>query len=439
MASIQARLDLVPADAVAYFRSQGLEISWDWHEMQRDAHARAFTVAKAASEDVLRTIRQEVDKAIGEGQTLAEFIRTLRPRLQDQGWWGTTDALDADTGEITRVQLGSERRLRMIFQTNVQTAYMAGRYKRLLDNVEDRPYWQYVAVMDSRTRPAHAALNGKVFRWDDPIWKVIFPPNGWGCRCRVRALSTADVERLGLRVETGQDRIVEREVALGRDQIPTTVRGVRYQDELGRDRVFYPDPSWDYNPGEAWARFDAAGFRSALQRETLTEPPLGAITAAQAGRPGLNDQRFPVLDVPGLTSGDSPADAHAQLLAELVPGGNMREVQTPLGPVVLRPELLPALQDLDDAALRMARAVMAALQAPAEIWLGLDDDGYYRRRYFGVFGDRLLRALYVRENRDGSLFWKVFSDSPEDLAEAEALRQGTLLYGVELRSVGSIR
>jgi SPP1 gp7 family putative phage head morphogenesis protein len=156
-----------------------------------------FTVAKATSLDVLRAIRDQVSKAVGDGQTFESFKRNLKPQLQALGWWGKQEVLDADTGELTAVQLGSDRRLRTIFQTNVQTAYMAGRFQRLVGNAGDRPFWMYVAVMDGRTRPAHAALNGKVFRWDDPIWKVIFPPNGWGCRCRVRALTAAEVEQMG--------------------------------------------------------------------------------------------------------------------------------------------------------------------------------------------------------------------------------------------------
>lgn len=71
----------------------------------------------------------------------------------------------------------------------MQTSYMTGRYATQMDNVDNRPYWEYVAVMDSSTRPEHAMLNGMVYRYDDPFWKSFYPPNGCNCRCRVNALS----------------------------------------------------------------------------------------------------------------------------------------------------------------------------------------------------------------------------------------------------------
>jgi uncharacterized protein with gpF-like domain len=126
MPSLVAALDLPPAEAVAFFEAKGEAVTWDWHELLRQQHGQVFTVAKATSLDVLRAIRDQVSKAVGDGQTFESFKRNLKPQLQALGWWGKQEVLDADTGELTAVQLGSDRRLRTIFQTNVQTAYMAG-------------------------------------------------------------------------------------------------------------------------------------------------------------------------------------------------------------------------------------------------------------------------------------------------------------------------
>ena len=51
------------------------------------------------------------------------------------------------------------------------------------------PYSRYIAIEDQKSRPSHAALNGKVFKKDDPLWDTHYPPNGFGCRCRVEGVT----------------------------------------------------------------------------------------------------------------------------------------------------------------------------------------------------------------------------------------------------------
>ena len=44
---------LEPADAIAYFRQKGYAFSWRWQDVWQEAHAKAFTVAKAMKIDIL--------------------------------------------------------------------------------------------------------------------------------------------------------------------------------------------------------------------------------------------------------------------------------------------------------------------------------------------------------------------------------------------------
>jgi SPP1 gp7 family putative phage head morphogenesis protein len=83
-------------------------------------------------------------------------------------------------------------------------AYARERRKSFLENIDNRPYWQWVAVVDPSTRPAHIELHEKVFRYDDSIWEKYWPPIDKTCRCRVRALSERDMEKRGLILSDGQ-------------------------------------------------------------------------------------------------------------------------------------------------------------------------------------------------------------------------------------------
>ena len=180
--SLSAAFGLPPEEALAWFQAKGYAITWGWRDMDAAAHARAFTVAGVTKLDVLADIRGELTRTMQEGTTLADFKKRLIPRLQTKGWWGKQAQTDMDTGEMRGKGL-TPRRLETIFRANVQSAYMAGRWKQQIEDANNRPWWQYVAILDGRTRPQHAALNGRIFRYDDPFWRSHYPPNGFNCRC----------------------------------------------------------------------------------------------------------------------------------------------------------------------------------------------------------------------------------------------------------------
>jgi len=255
---------LPPKQAVAYFRAKGYVISWNWYEQLADAHARAFTVAKATRLDVLSTIREDVDKAIHDGITRREFTRTLAPRLQKLGWWGKQFVVDSEGG-AKEIQLGSARRLATIYNVNTRVAYNAGRYAQMINTVEDFPYWQYVAVMDGRTRPAHAELNGLVFRYDDLFWQTHYTPNGWNCRCRVRAVSAERLKALGLNVSYGASFIHTHDVDAGVDEVTGEVfQTPSTTFDNGRVKMT-PGVGWSYNPGSAAFGIDQTLIRKLVE------------------------------------------------------------------------------------------------------------------------------------------------------------------------------
>lgn len=234
-------LRLQPKEAVDYLRKKGHKITFRYDEMQREEHAYHFTVAKAMTHDLLLDIRTAVDDAIANGTTLEDFKKTLTPTLQAKGWWGKKTMVDPNTGEEKLVQLGSPRRLKIIYDTNLRTAYAAGRWEQVERTKKTRPYLRYVAVMDERTREQHRHWHDVVKPVDDPFWDDHYPPNGWRCRCNVQQLNDRDLKRLGLDVTTTEP-----------DGPPRS-----YVDKRTGETLRLPpgiDPSFGYNVGKARMR-----------------------------------------------------------------------------------------------------------------------------------------------------------------------------------------
>lgn len=249
-AAVGLAFELPPREALHHFVRLGLVPTGPWDELWQTERTGAFTVAHLTRLELIADIHGALVAALTDGTTFADFKRQLRPLLIRKGWWGP--AVDPDTGEILKsypdssapVWYGSPRRLETIYRTNLQTAYMAGRWRQQAETVEARPWWQYVAILDDRTRPAHAALAGKVFRADDPIWKVAYPPNGFRCRCRTRALSQARLEAEGL--QPGVSGSDLKTVTVPKPNGDMTTLTLYQGPDM--EFAFAPDLGWNYNP-----------------------------------------------------------------------------------------------------------------------------------------------------------------------------------------------
>ncbi|MFP4902083.1 phage minor head protein, partial [Paraburkholderia sp. BR14261] len=238
-------IGLEPAEAVRYFESKGYQLGFRWQDVAAEAHARAFTVAGVMKLDVLQDVRAALTDALSKGKTFEQFKDQLIPALQKKGWYGRGDVVDGDTGEIQGRRL-TPRRLDTIFRTNMQSSYMAGRFATQMAQVDTRPWWEYVAVLDNRTRPSHAALHGSVYRYDDPFWAVFYPPCGYRCRCRVRSRPFGYIDHDNAPTSAG--RLEEVEQPVGRDGRTQPV--VAYKSPITGKRVL-PDPGFGFNPGLA--------------------------------------------------------------------------------------------------------------------------------------------------------------------------------------------
>jgi SPP1 gp7 family putative phage head morphogenesis protein len=253
-ADLQAVFGLPPEQAIAYFERKGLKCSWDWQEVWRHANIQSFTVAKTTRLDVVSDIYNALLEDLKDGGTFPAFLDKLQPILTAKGWWGKREQVNKLTGEIRTVTYGTPWRLETIYETNMQTAYMAGRYHGMMAATQYAPWWEYSAIMDNRTRPAHAAVNGLVFRYDDPFWQSWYPPNGFRCRCRVIPRTDIEKKRGDFATSNGNGRMqtITQSVKKADGKIANVqITGYKFPVT---NKVVTPDMGFDYNPANANAK-----------------------------------------------------------------------------------------------------------------------------------------------------------------------------------------
>ena len=144
--------------------------------MEKTAQRRAFTVANAANEEMVRTVKRELARQLAVGADLADFGKHAAKRFESAGW------TPANPSHVETV-----------FRTNILGAYNGGRVRQMTQPavLDARPFWQILTVNDGppRQRPTHQRAHGIVLRAADPFWLTAHPPFGYACRCRTRSLS----------------------------------------------------------------------------------------------------------------------------------------------------------------------------------------------------------------------------------------------------------
>jgi SPP1 gp7 family putative phage head morphogenesis protein len=194
-----------------------------WDDLAGPVHGKVFAIAGATNLDLVADIQKSLVSALEKGTTIAQFRKDFDASVQQYGW-----TYKGKRGWRTAV----------IFNNNMRSAHMAGRWEQLLANSDRRPYLQYRTAGDSRVRPQHRAWNGLIYPIGDSFWQTHYPPNGWGCRCTIRAYSDGDLGQLGVKPSEPFDvktrRVVSQDGEI-KDQVPVGI-----------------DPGWDHNVGQSW-------------------------------------------------------------------------------------------------------------------------------------------------------------------------------------------
>ena len=185
-----------PQSIVDYLKNKQLTLTYNHYELLKQAHDKAFTVAKVTRMDLLNDIHKSLVDALKTGKNFEAWKKSIIPTLEQKGWWGTQEITDPKTGEIKKITIGSSR-LKTIYDTNMRVAYQKQRYEEMM-KLPLSTYWMYRSALLENTRDSHRKLHGSVFHRDHEFWQENYPPNDWNCKCTVTAHSKKDIEKRGL-------------------------------------------------------------------------------------------------------------------------------------------------------------------------------------------------------------------------------------------------
>lgn len=252
---------------------------------------------------------------------------------------------------------------------------------------------------------------------DDPIWQTIYPPNGFNCRCKVRALSARDLERRGLSVNTKSRVKTERaQVRLNKvtgERVIREVHTARWTGPDGQRHVFQPDDGWGHAPR--------------MPDPSPPPPRPGPISAA---RPPILPDLPTRPAIPRLSKAPTRAAAQEQVfsllgLSEDVP---QRQLTTPVGAVTLNREQARHItaDHPGETRERFANQILPTLTDPDEVW-EFSYKGKMQRHYFSAWDDRHIGFAVVRGEENQYPTLHTFF-STKDGKYINRRRIGTLIY-----------
>ena len=234
--ALAASTDLPFAEAIEWFKAKRIVSPSELRRLSESAKLQAFSVAGLTSQYGLTEAHRVLGEALEQGTPQKAAVKQMREALASAGLAGP-----------------SKYHLDIVFRNNVLGSYQAGRYAQLKAVARRRPFWRYRTVGDHRVRPAHKAMDGKIYPADSPVWDTWYPPCGHQCRCTVESLSPDDMQREGFEPEPS----------------PPAVE---------------PDKGWAGSPATLQrSQEDAKGrVRTALRSKGLLQPPKLATSGTRA-------------------------------------------------------------------------------------------------------------------------------------------------------------
>lgn len=157
------------------FRAKRIISKAEYDKLNEEMRRKAFTVARADSDRVIRKIKAELDVVMAGKGALPDF-------------YDAVIGLFASCGV-----LGAGNHLETVLRTNLQVMYNEARMREIsgLDEAEF-PFMRVEIVDDDATRAHHRELAGYTRRKSDPVWGWLRPPFEFNCRCTVRVVHKSE-------------------------------------------------------------------------------------------------------------------------------------------------------------------------------------------------------------------------------------------------------
>ncbi|MEQ1890286.1 MAG: phage minor head protein [Alphaproteobacteria bacterium] len=409
----------VPFDEAIDFLRQKVRLPTNsWTDIWEGAHARAFVIAGATQDALIADFHNAVTDALANGTTLATFRKDFDRIVAAHGW---------------SYNGGAGWRSKVIYNTNLRMARAAGQWKQIQRQIEARPYLRYSAVMDSRTRPEHAAWHGTVLRADDPWWRSHYPPNDWGCRCAVEQWSTRDLDRHGFEVSKAAPEIQMEARSVNTPGGPVTVQvpqgiGTGFGYNVGEAA---------FGRGQSFLTMESHGKFEDLMapggnRPRQVEPLIAMAPQAEIG------PRVQIDDI-DLSKPEDVALVQDRLGAVMnnVLGADEKILRDPVGGHVLIGKAI-----IDHMAEKQGRLdgreaffplIPELIEDPQEIWIGFAASAasgrvLMRRRYVKLFSIGKQRGLALVADADNGA-WSGLTFFRGDQRYLATLRTGLRIHG----------
>ncbi len=158
-------------------------------KMRTTAKRWAFWITEIDNTRVLQQVKKTIAGAMtGKGVPTIHVIRR---------------ALKAEGEKLT------DARLETVVRTNVATGFMDGQRDAIKENISLIPLLRLDEIHDNRTRgnpnglypsPAHPhyQMDGFIESANNPVWRTIWPPNGYNCRASITPIPWHEAEEMGL-------------------------------------------------------------------------------------------------------------------------------------------------------------------------------------------------------------------------------------------------